>query len=403
MKRFKYNEIQNGKRVVGEMEAKDKDEVIRTIRSRGGTVISIELTKGESFLNKEIKLDFLQKKVKLGDLAIFSKQMSTLLNTGVTLVRALDTVSEQTGNKRLKKITREMSLEIQKGNTLYDVMKEYPEVFPKLMISMIGAAEMTGQIDKTFEKLNIHYSKENKTKKAVANAMIYPIFLLVVAVIVVGVMLVWVMPSILSSFKPEEVPALTNFVMGVSYNLIAYWYVYLIAIVSFVFIFKRVLRTEKGKYRYDLITAKIPVIGKTLNVITTSRFTRTLATLTSTGASLIPALAMSAELTNNKVLITKINYVIEEIKKGRTLGILLREAEFFPTIMVSMVGIGEESGDLDGMLLKTANYYEDELEASIKTMLNILEPSIIVIMAILIVILMLAFMLPMFGMYENLG
>ncbi len=403
MKTFKYKEIQpNGKHVEGEIEAENKEEVIKTIQSRGGTVLKIEMTKGDSLLQRDFKIS-IGGKVKLKDLAIFSKQMSTLLNTGVTLVRALDTVSEQTTNKKLKEVTREMSLEIQKGNTLQEIMRAHPKIFPQLMVSMVGAAEMTGQIDDTFEKLNVHYTKENKTRKIIVNAMIYPIFLFITMIIVVGVMLVWVMPSILSSYDADQVPWITKMVMNLSNNIKNYWYIHASIILLFILVIKRALKTDRGKYYYDLFTAKIPVVGKTLNIIITSRFARTMSTLMSSGNGLIPSLTMSAELTNNKILMNKMDIAIDEIKKGRTLGVLLREMDFFPTIMVSMVSIGEESGDLDGMLAKTSEYYEDEYESAIKVMLNILEPAIIIIMALLIVTMMIAFMLPMFGMYDTIG
>lgn len=401
LEKFKYTEMQpNGKRTEGEIEARSKEEVERTIRSRGGIPVSIEPAKSSSILNSEINISFLEK-VKLEEIAVFSKQMATMLSSGMTLVRSLDVVSEQSDNKLLKKVTREMSLEIQKGNTLSNIMRRYPKIFPELMLSMIEAGELTGQIDNTFENLNVHYTKEAKINKKIKGAMTYPIVLSIVAVGILVMVFTFVIPSFIDLYAGQELPALTQGLIDFSDFFLAYWYLIFVAIGGIIFGVNRAMKTNEGKKVYDTIIAKIPILGKSTNTIATSRFTRTLGTLLASGVSIIAALEASSELTKNRILIEKMEYVVEEIKKGRSLGTLLKEINYFPPMMVSMVGVGEESGDLDGMLAKTADYYDEELDAAITTMLNLIEPVMIVIMGGGVGFIVLAIMMPMFNMYSN--
>ncbi len=398
MEKFEYKELlPDGKQVKGVMEAINKDEVIKTIRDRGSIPLTVEQSK-DSILNKELTLT--KPKVKLDDLAMFSKQMSTMINSGMSLVRALNVIGEQSSNKRLKEICREMSIDIQKGNTLSVIMKNYEDAFPPLMLSMVESGELTGRIDNSFAALSIHYTKEAKINRKIKGAMVYPIVLLVVAVAVVTIMLTFLIPVFVDLYGDADLPAATQMLINISDFLRAYWYIILAVIVGLIAGIRAYAKTVDGKYNIDITTSKIPVVGKAVNTIVTSRFTRTLGTLLKSGVPLISALETSANLTNNQILIRKMNYLVEEIKKGKTLSGLLKEIDYFPAMMVSMVSIGEESGDLDGMLEKTADFYDEELESAITTLLNLMEPTMIVIMGIIVGFIVISVMSPLFTFYD---
>ncbi len=402
MQRFYYKELQtNGNYIKGEMDAHSREEVENTIKARGGIVVDVEPLKGKIKLSKYLSMDLGGGKVKLPELAVFSKQMSTMLSTGMTLVHSLEVISEQTNNKTLKSISREMSLEIQKGNTLSGIMRSYPKVFPKFMLSMIYSGELTGQIDRVFENLNTHYTKEAKINKKIVGAMIYPIILILVAILLLLVVFAVVIPTFVTLYEGQDLPALTQGLINASEILRNYWYLVSVFVFSIVFLINRFVKTKKGKLLFDKGVVYVPVVGKMLNIIATSRFTRTLGTLLGSGITIIPALTSSAELTNNEVLINHMEHVVDEIKKGRSLGVLLKEINFFPPMMVSMIAIGEESGDIDGMLNKTSDYYDEELESAITTMLNLIEPMMLIVMGVLIGVMIIAIMLPLFNMYSN--
>ncbi len=402
MAKFIYKELQsNGKQIEGEIEARDKSDVEKTIRDRGGIPINIEPIKQSSGLKKILTTEIGGNKIKLTEIAIFSKQMSTMISSGMTLVRSLDVVSEQSNNKKLRVIAREMSLEIQKGNTLSGVMKNYPNMFPKFMLNMIESGELTGQIDVVFENLNTHYTKEAKINKKIKGAMIYPIVLFFVAIGILALVFEFVIPAFIDLYEGQELPALTQGLISTSEFFSSYWIFVLAMFVAMIYGLNRVLKTKKGKLTFDKIVRVIPFIQKMVNIIVTSRFTRTLGTLLSGGISIISSLTTAAELTNNQILIERMEYVVDEIKKGRTLGVLLKEINYFPPMMVSMISIGEESGDIDGMLSKTADYYDDELEATITTMLNLIEPVMLVIMGSVIGVMVIAIMLPLLNMYGD--
>ncbi|MFV0504339.1 MAG: type II secretion system F family protein [Lachnospirales bacterium] len=402
MRKYNYRELQPSGRIVeGEMDAENSEAVESVIKNRDGVVISVELSSTNSIFNKEIRL--LKPRVGLAELAIFSKQMATMLGAGLNIVRALDIIHQQTSNKRLKAISKEMSLEIQKGNTLSTAMGKYYDVFPSLMLTMIETGELTGQMNLAFENLNVHYTKEAKIQKGIKGAMVYPIVLAIVGVIILSIVLVYVVPVFISLYVGMELPLMTRALLKVSYIFKSYWYIILAVIVAIFVALKKAVRTNKGKKIYDIIISVLPVIRKSANIITTSRFSRTFGTLISSGVSIISALNMATTVTNNKILAEKMEIVVEGIQKGRTLGALLKESKFFPPMMVSMVTIGEESGDLDSMMKKTADYYDEELESAVSTMLTLIEPIMILIMGLLIGFMVIAIMAPVFTLYSKMS
>lgn len=383
--------------------AESKTEIIHMIRSKGHTPVkvSVDEEKGQDIAQLEI----FQKKVKVNDIAIFCKQLHTMLNAGMPLLTALDVLSAQTENKRLSGTIKKMATQVQKGDVLSVSMKEHPKVFPSLLVNMIEAGELTGNLDNVLLKMSEHYTKENKINSKIKGAMMYPMILSILVVAVVIFMLTFVMPTFVDMFESNgaELPLPTRIVMGISDSLRTYWYLYLGVVLSIIFILNRVGKTEGGRRVIHKVQLKIPILKTSIAKIATSRFTRTMSTLLASGIPIIQALETSASVTGNQVVIDGIKTVSEDIKKGIVLSSLLKKVNVFPPMVISMVNIGEESGALEEMLDKTADYYDEEMDAAISKMIGFLEPVMIIVMAVVVGFIVISMILPMFDMYSTIS
>jgi type IV pilus assembly protein PilC len=279
-------------------------------------------------------------------------------------------------------------------------MKMFPNVFPPILINMIEAGEATGKLDEVLDRMSVHFTKENAINNKVKSAMIYPIVLLSLTVIVVGLLMVVVVPEFTGAFEDAgmELPMITRIVLGFSNSLASFWYLYLMVIGGFVLWFRTWLKTEGGRYKFDGKKLTAAVIGTPVKQIVTARFTRTLATLLESGIPVVKALTIAAETTNNVVVAESVGNATSGIKRGMSLTGELRKGDIFPQMMLSMVNIGEESGNLDALLLKVADYYDEELDAGIARLLALMEPALIIVMGLIIGSVVIAIMLPMMAM-----
>ncbi|AOY77044.1 type II secretion system F family protein [Clostridium formicaceticum] len=399
---FKYKAVTSkGEAIEGSLTAESKDEVIRMIRQNQQIPVKIEESKGKS---KEVKeLTLFKPKVKVKDLTVFCKQFYTMLNAGMSLTNCLEVLIDQTENKTLKVVIGDLFTQVQKGAVLSEAMKKHKKIFPTILISMVEAGELTGTLDEILGRMSEHFEKEGKINAKIKGAMMYPLILSIVAIGVVIFLLVVIMPTFIGMFTSSGValPLPTRMLLAFSNALTQFWYVFMFAIVGTMFLLHRILSTDNGKRAYDKLKFKIPIIKGSITKIITSRFTRTLSSLLSSGIPIISALEASANVTNNKVVIEGIEMVVEDIRKGVSLAVLLKKINIFPPMMISMVSIGEESGSLDTMLSKTADFYDQELEAAIQQMVSLLEPIMIVVMAVIIGFIVIAMMLPMFDMMQT--
>ena len=396
---FKYKAVDTSGRIVEYTQnAASKEELIHMLKEKGFTPIKIQAEEQSSKDLGDISL--FAPKVKLKDIAVFCKQLYTMLNAGMALSAALDTLGNQTDNKTLRKTLKEVYSDLQTGLQLSQAMKKHTKIFPVLLITMIEAGEMTGNLDNVLERMSTHYEKENKINSKIKGAMVYPIILSVVALGAVIFLLVAVMPTFTNMFASSgvELPLPTRMLMNMSEALKNYWYIFIAVIVAVVFIAKKYISTTTGKRQYDKLKLKLPVIGPSVTKIATSRFTRTLSTLMASGIAVVPAMQASAGVTDNQVVIDGMAQVTEDIKKGLSISLLLKSMNFFPPMVISMISIGEESGSLEDMLSKTADYYDEELEASIQKMLSLLEPMLILFMGVVIGFIVVSMMLPIFDM-----
>jgi len=380
-----------------------KGEIISLIRSKGHSPVSVtmEEEKGKDLLQMEL----FQKRVKTNDIAIFCKQLHTMLNAGMPLLTALDVLGAQTENPKLAATVKAMATQVQKGDILSKAMHQYPKVFPSLLVNMVEAGELTGNLDNVLLKMSEHYTKENKINSKVKSAMMYPMILSILVVVVVVFMLTFVLPTFVGMLDSAgaELPLPTKIVIGLSDALKSYWYLFIAAIVALVIMLRSVMKSVEGRRFFHKLQLRIPVLKTSIAKIATSRFTRTLSTLLASGIPIIQALGTAANVTGNQVVIDGIEVVSEDIKKGIVLSSLLKKVGVFPPMVISMVNIGEESGALEEMLEKTADYYDEELDAAISKLIALIEPLMIVIMALIIGFIVIAMILPMFDMYSTMS
>ena len=399
---YKYKAIDNtGRPIEAEFHANTKDEVLSMLREKGYTPVKIELQEQKS---KDVgDIGIFQKKVKIKDISVFCKQLYTMLNAGMPLSNALDVLADQTENKVLRLTTKDVYSQVQTGAVLSQAMKKHKKIFPNLLITMVEAGEMTGNLDNVLAKMSEHYEKENKINSKIKGAMVYPAVLSVAAVSVVIFLLTFIMPTFTGMFTSSgvELPLPTRILMGISDALKNYWYIFIAVIGTIIFAINRYGKTETGKRQFDSLKLRIPVVGSSVTKIATSRFTRTLSTLMASGIPIVPAMEAAANVTNNQIVIDGMKKVVEDVKKGLSISYLLKTMHFFPPMVISMVGIGEESGSLEEMLSKTADYYDEELDASIQKMLALLEPLLIIFMGVIVGFIVISMMLPIFDLTQT--
>ncbi|HPP31926.1 MAG TPA: type II secretion system F family protein [Soehngenia sp.] len=392
--KYKYVALtKDGFKITGSMESTSETEVINMIKTNNYLPVSIERD-----IESEAKFELFSKKVKKKDLAVFCRQFYTMLDAGINIVNSLDILSAQTENKTLKKAIKDVAENVQKGITLSEAMKMHPKVFPTILINMVEAGEVSGNLDTILERMAVHFEKENKTENKVRSSMVYPIVLMIVSVAVVIFMLIFILPTFVGMFEGSDtpLPLPTRILIGLSDFLKSYWYIFIGIVALLVFGITSFINSENGRRLFDGIKLKLPIIKGTTVKIVTSRFTRTLSTLMSSGIPLLRSMEVVSRVVNNKVVEEKLISGIEDIRRGVPLSRMIRDVEIFPPMVDSMVKIGEESGALDDILLKTADFYDEEVDVALTRLTSMLEPLMIVFMALIIGFIVIAMYLPMF-------
>ena len=399
MKTFKYRAMKSdGTKVEGRYECLSRDEVISMITSSGYYPLKIE----EIIQSKPIEFKAFDR-VTTKDLAVFCRQFYTMLEAGVTIINCIEILSTELPNRKLRGILTTIGEDVKKGELLSVSMSRHKKYFPQLLIKMIESGEISGNIDEMMLRMSIHFEKENKTNNKVKSAMIYPAVLSIVAIVAVIFIMAFVVPTFVGIFEDENMnlPLITKITMGISgflsNNIILITIVVIIMIIAFN-IYKK---TPNGIREVSKLKLSFPVIGPLNNKIVVSRFTRTLATLTSSGVSLIHALPTVAGVVDNKIAEESILKILERVVRGDNLSAVIKEDKLLPNMLSSMVKIGEESGSLDKILNKTADFYEDEVEQAVQTATALIEPILIIFMGLTIGLIVISVMLPMFDMYTQ--
>ena len=396
---FNYRAVDSTGIVVEDVaNAENEDAVILMLRGKGYTPINIK----EKVQSKEISFGN-SGKLNLKDVISFCRQESIMLKSGMDLNRSLDVLAKQSKSKKLKKNLFHLSDSVKKGTELSKSMENQGSAFPYLLKRTVQAGEMSGQMAEIIEKMAVHYEKDMKLRRKIRGAMMYPIVLAIIAVIAVSILLIKVMPGFVTMFEGVgmELPALTRFVMWLSSFLVHNWIWILLVLFAVVFLIRVALQQKDIRIAWDCIKLKLPLIGTNVGKIVTARFTRTLSTMLYSGIPMIQALRAAGETTGNKFVESKIEESVEGIEKGMGMTAQLAATNIFPPMMLSMIGIGEESGRLDEMLETTADYYDEEMEVALESLVTMLEPLLIVIMGVVIGTIVVAMYLPMFDIIQT--
>ena len=395
MAQYNYKAMdENGKAKKGSIEAINLDKAKEKLKSEGLIVQDIK----EQGAGKKGG----GKKVKDKDLAVFCKQFSAVLNAGVTIISALEMMSEQLENKTLKRALQEAQSYVQKGGTLADAFKLNPKVFPPIMINMTAAGEMSGNLEICFDRLTTHFETANALHSKVKGAVTYPIVILIVVVAVVAVLLVGVIPQFSQMFDDlgSELPAATQMLVNLSNFLQHKWYILVIIVAAIVFGLKAFGKTEPGSLMYAKIGIKFPLFGNLTIKSAAATFSRTMATLMASGISLIDAVEQVAKMINNRIIREALLDAKTQIAKGVPLSKPLRDCGIFPPMLPQMTKIGEETGNIEDMMDKVADYYEMEVNDATDALTAAMEPLIIVIMGVVVGGIVMAIYSPMLSMYD---
>lgn len=389
-----------GKEKRGNVEADNRERVVEILKNDGLIPVSV---KEQGVLNKEIDFS-IGKKVKPRDLSVFCRQFVSITQAGVPMKEALQMLSEQTENKWLKRAISEVLLSVEKGNTLADSMRGQADIFPPMLINMVEAGENSGSLEMAFERMAVQFEKEAKLKATIKKATIYPIILIIAAIGVTAIMLLFVIPIFIDMFADldVEMPAITMWVMNTSKWVTANWYIILAVIVAVVVAYKIIYKTEQGRFMIDQVKMKMPLFGKLTVKTACAQFARTMSTLLSSGISTIDALETVSKIVNNIHYTNALMKAREEVMKGIPLSEPLTASKIFPPMVCHMTGIGEETGNIEEMLEKLADYYDEEVEMTTQSVLAAMEPLIIVFMALVVGTLVIAVISPIGAMYNGL-
>ena len=394
---FNYTAIdRNGKRVRSSLDASSIETAKSSLRGAGYTILDI---KEQTTLNRDIEIPFLGNP-KAKDMAVFCRQFVSILRAGVSVASVLAMLGQQTGNKKLRAAIREMQADVEKGESLAASMRRHPKIFPAILVNMVAAGEASGNLEESFRQMELYFDRSKRTKSKVTSAMIYPCVLIVVMIVVLIVMMTKIIPNFLKTFEDmdAELPKLTLGVMAVCEWFESWWWVPLLVLVALIVGGVLFHRTDKGKHFFGWLARKTPVVGNLTVKTACATFCRTMEVLIGSGLTLTDSMDLAASNMDNI-------YYLEAIRDARALvaeGTPLRESllrtGLFPPMVSNLVGVGEETGDLQSMMGKVADYYDEEVEEATKKLLNLMEPAIIIFMAVFVVIIVLAIYLPMINM-----
>ena len=390
----------SGAKVSGERQAETKTQLMTLLRREQITATSIK-EKGKEFAVPKVA----KAKVSAKELSVFFRQFSVMIDAGLPLVQCLEILGANQENKSFQAVLTGVRESVEQGSTLANAMRQYPKAFDDLVTNMIEAGETGGILDTILQRLAGYVEKAVKLKAAVKSALIYPVSVVGIAVLVVGMLLWKVVPIFANLFASLEVelPLPTRIVMGLSNFMASFGWLMVVGGVLGFFAFKSVYATPRGRYIIDKTMLFMPVFGMLLRKIGVARFTRTLGTLITSGVPLLESLTITARTAGNAVIEEAILKVRKAIEEGRNMTDPLRETEIFPNMVTQMIGVGEQTGAMDAMLQKIADFYEDEVDSAVKDMLTLLEPMIIAFLGVAVGGIVISMYLPIFSLIGKLA
>ena len=394
---FNYTAInRNGKRVRSSLDASSIETAKSSLRGAGYTILDI---KEQTTLNRDIEIPFLGNP-KAKDMAVFCRQFVSILRAGVSVASVLAMLGQQTSNKKLRAAIREMQADVEKGEALATSMRRHPKIFPAILVNMVSAGEASGNLEESFRQMELYFERSKRTKSKVTSAMIYPCVLIVVMIIVLIVMMTKIIPNFLKTFEDmdAELPKLTQGVMAVCEWFKSWWWVPLLVLAALIVGGVLFHRTDKGKHFFGWLARKTPVVGNLTVKTACATFCRTMEVLIGSGLTLTDSMDLAASNMGNIYYLEAIRDARGMVAEGTPLRESLVRTGIFPPMVSNLVGVGEETGDLQSMMGKVADYYDEEVDEATKKLLNLMEPAIIIFMAVFVVIIVLAIYLPMINM-----
>lgn len=390
----------SGKEVKGSKDADNREQATRELKNQG--LIVLELTE-QSMLTKDISFDF-GKKPTPRDLAVFCRQFASITRAGVTIIQTLNMLAEQTENVKLQKALYAVRADVEKGESFADALSQHDNIFPELLIQMVRAGEASGSLETAMERMATQFEKSAKTQALIKKAMIYPIVVACVAVGVVIVMLVFVIPRYTDMFEElgTELPAITKMVVAMSDFIKNYWYIIVPVIIAAVFAIRTFAKTNAGKHLFGKLALKIPAIANLVTKSAAAQMARTLSTLLTAGVPLVEAVDIVSDTMTNIWFKEALKGAVDQIMIGVPLSQPLQSCGLFPPMVYHMVRIGEEAGSTEEMLNRLADYYEEEVEMAVQSLMAAMEPMIIIVLAGIVGVLIGAVMAPMVTMYAAL-
>ncbi|HHV12651.1 MAG TPA: type II secretion system F family protein [Clostridiales bacterium] len=390
---------QKGKEKKGSMEGDNVQKVTSALKAEGWIPISV---KEQTLLTKDINLE-IGNGIKPRDLSVFCRQITSILGAGVTVISALQMLSEQTEKKQMQHAIKEVQSSVERGETLASSMVMPKEVFPPILVNMVEAGEASGSLETAFERMAVHFEKEAKLKSMIKQAMVYPLVICVVAIAAICVMMTVVVPNFIGMFEDmdTELPAITQLVVNISNFMVQKWWLLLGIAILIIVGFTAFKKSAFGSEFLGRVALKLPLFGGLIIKSSSARLTRTLSTLITAGIPLLEALQITARTMDNIIVKNCLQNASEEVARGVPLSKPLQYSGIFPPLVYQMIGIGEETGNMEGMMDKVADYYDEEVEAATKALTSVLEPLVIVILALIVGVIIMAIMSPMFSLYSN--
>jgi len=391
----------NGQTRSGKVEAPNAEELRKRLQAEGLQVLEVT----EDRKAPRVPAGGYGR-VKLSDLAIFARQFSTMLDAGVSLIRCLDVLQAQTNNARLRKILMDLSARVESGESLSRSMARHPKAFSQLIIGLIRAGEVGGVLEESLQRIAAFLEKDVQLRRKIRTALTYPVIVLLVAIGIVIFLVSWLVPQFAQLFKElgiEELPAPTQFLVDLSALFTQRWYVVIIAVVAILIAYKLFVSTRVGRRVADRVKLRVPVFGPLHHKIVMARFSRTMGTLLASGVPILQAMETVAGVVGNSVVSDAVIESRARIREGEKIADPLQRSKMFPPMVVHMVSVGEESGSLDHMLNKIADFYENEVEMTIATLTASIEPVMIVLLGVIVLFIVISMFLPMVEVISNLS
>ncbi|MEE4275925.1 MAG: type II secretion system F family protein [Thermoleophilia bacterium] len=401
MTTFAYKALDaKGGQATGQIDGDSKAAVAQMLRGKGFTVLDVnEVKKGLG----SIELNFMQR-IKPKDLTVFSRQFATMVNSGLAMLRCLYVLEEQTPNKKLCGVIGAVRADVEAGISLSDALEKHPATFNKLYVSMVRAGEMGGILDEVLNRVAAQLEKEDSIRRAVKSAMVYPILIGTFALLVLAGMVLFLIPLFASMYEDigdgAKLPMLTQIMVSISNTMTSWKAIPItIAVVLLIIVLRRLKRTPKGKATWDRFKLHVPMgIGEIVRKLAVARFSRTLGTLISSGVPILQAIEITGQASGNVVVENAMVQVQQSVKEGQSITGPLEQVSIFPAMVTQMISVGEETGSLDAMLSKIADFYEDEVNASVKSLTSILEPILMLGVGGIVGVVVISMYLPIFNM-----